>query len=58
MIQQVPRRLNNPAARHINVNFSIDGRAKDLLDDEAGDKGIKTSQLVNFILKERYSIKD
>jgi hypothetical protein len=58
VIKVVPRRLNNPAARHINVNFSIDGRAKDLLDDEAGDKGIKTSQLVNLILKERYNIKD
>ena len=54
----LPRRLNNPAARHINVNFSIDGRAKDLLDDEAGDRGMKTSQLVNFIFKERYNIKD
>ncbi len=54
----MPRRLLNPAARHINVNFSIDGRAKDLLDDEAGDKGMKTSQLVNNILKERYNIRD
>lgn len=54
----MPRKLNNPAARHVNVNYSIDSRANDCLIEEAEGKQVTKSSIVNFILKKHYNITD
>ena len=52
----MPKQLSNPASRHINVNFSLDGRADDCLTEESKSQGKTKSALLNSILKSRYGI--
>lgn len=54
----MPRKLNNPYSRHVNVNFSVDNRVVDMLREEALGSDKNISQLINEILKKRYGVID
>lgn len=52
----MPKKLENPAARRINCNFSIDGRCLDQLQENAALEGLKTSRYLEHLLKQYFGI--
>ena len=52
----MPSKLRNEAARRSPKNFSIEDRVFDLISEDAVNKSMSRSDMVNSILKQYYGI--